>query len=120
MQPLFDAILEVIPPPSGDADGPLQMLVAALDYDNYLGQIAIGRVFRGTIHFREPVAVLGRDGEPRGESLENVFVFRGLERLPDPGGRGRRHSGRVGHCQHFHRGYHRSAGLSRGPAGHRH
>ena len=81
MQPLFDAILEVIPPPSGDPEGPLQMLVAALDYDNYLGQIAIGRVFRGTIHFREPVAVLGRDGLPQAESLENVFVFRGLERL---------------------------------------
>ena len=81
MQPLFDAILEVIPPPSGDPEGPLQMLVAALDYDNYLGQIAIGRVFRGTVHFREPVAVLGRDGIPRAESLENVFVFRGLERL---------------------------------------
>ena len=81
MQPLFDAILEVIPPPSGDPEGSLQMLVAALDYDNYLGQIAIGRVFRGTIHFREPVAVLGRDGVPRAEILENVFVFRGLERL---------------------------------------
>ncbi len=81
MQPLFDAILEVIPPPSADAGGPLQMLVAALDYDNYLGQIAIGRVFRGTIHFREPVAVLGREGETRAENLENVFVFRGLERL---------------------------------------
>jgi GTP-binding protein len=82
MQPLFDAILEVIPAPSGDPEGPLQMLVAALDYDNYLGQIAIGRVFRGTIHFREPVAVLGRDEIPRPESLENVFAFRGLERLP--------------------------------------
>ncbi|MDE2939669.1 MAG: translational GTPase TypA [Chloroflexota bacterium] len=81
MQPLFDAILEVIPPPSGDPEGPLQMLVAALDYDNYLGQIAIGRVFQGIIHFRKPVAVLGRDGVPRAESLENVFVFRGLERL---------------------------------------
>ena len=82
LQPLFDAILEVIPPPSGDAAGPLQMLVAALDYDNYLGQIAIGRVFRGSIHFREPVVVMGRDGQPRPENLENVFVFKGLERLP--------------------------------------
>ncbi len=81
MQPLFDAILEVIPPPAGDPEGPLQMLVAALDYDNYLGQIAIGRVFQGIIHFRKPVAVLGRDGIPRAETLENVFVFRGLERL---------------------------------------
>ena len=82
MQPLFDAILDVVPPPLADAGGPLQMLVAALDYDNYLGQIAIGRVFRGTIHFREAVAAIGRDGVARPESLENVFVFRGLERLP--------------------------------------
>ena len=81
MQPLFDAILEVIPPPTGDPEAPLQMLVAALDYDNYLGQIAIGRVFRGTVHFRQPVAVLARDGMARPENLEHVFVFRGLERL---------------------------------------
>lgn len=81
MQPLFDAILEVIPPPSADPDGPLQMLVAALDYDNYLGQIAIGRVFRGTMRFRAPVAVIGNEPGPRRENLENVFVFRGLERL---------------------------------------
>ncbi len=81
MQPLFEAILEVIPPPSGDPEGPLQMLVAALDYDNYLGQIAIGRLFRGNIHFREPVALVGRAEEPRPGNLEKVFVFRGLERL---------------------------------------
>ena len=84
MQPLFEAILEVIPPPAGDPEGPLQLLVAALDYDNYLGQIAIGRVFRGNIHFREPVAVIGRDQEPRPGNLENVFVFKGLERLEAP------------------------------------
>ena len=81
MQPLFDAIVEVIPSPSGDPAGPLQMLVAALDYDNYLGQIAIGRVFSGSIGFRYPVAVIGRDGVARPESVENVFVFKGLERL---------------------------------------
>ena len=82
MQPLFDAILDVIPPPSGDSDGPLQMLVAALDYDNYLGQIAIGRIFRGAMRFREQVAVLEPAAAPRAGSLEHLFVFRGLERLP--------------------------------------
>ena len=82
MQPLFDAIIEVIPPPSGDPDGPLQMLVAALDYDNYLGQIAIGRVFRGSVNFRQPVSLIGRDGQSRPENVEQVFVFKGLERLP--------------------------------------
>ena len=81
MQPLFDSILEVIPPPSGDFTESLQMLVAALDYDNYLGQIAIGRVFSGSIGFRDAVVVIGRDGSPRHESVENVFVHKGLERL---------------------------------------
>lgn len=84
MQPLFDAILEVVPHPSGDPEGPFQMLVAALDYDNYLGQVAIGRVFRGNIRSRETVALLGRDGQTRAHILEKVFVFYGLERLEVP------------------------------------
>ena len=47
MQPLFEAMVESVPAPTGDPNEPFQMLVAALDYDNYLGQVAIGRVFRG-------------------------------------------------------------------------
>ncbi len=81
MKPLFDAILEVIPPPSGDPDAPLQMLVAALDYDNYLGQIAIGRVFRGIIRVRDSVALVRRDAQIESHTLERVFVFRGLQRI---------------------------------------
>ena len=84
MQPLFDAILGVIPPPSGDPDAPLQMLVAALDYDNYLGQVAIGRVFRGNIRHRDSVALMGKDNKVVPHTLEKVFVFRGLERLEVP------------------------------------
>ena len=84
MQPLFDAILQVIPPPSGDPDAPLQMLVAALDYDNYLGQIAIGRVFRGNIRLKDSVALMGRDNQLVPHTLDKVFVFRGLERLEVP------------------------------------
>jgi GTP-binding protein len=81
MQPLFDAILRVVPAPSGDPDGPLQMLVAALDYDNHLGQIAIGRVFRGNIRMKEQVVVLGRGGQSQTYTLQKVFVFLGLERF---------------------------------------
>ena len=81
MKPLFDAILEVIPPPTGDPEAPFQMLVAALDYDNYLGQVAIGRVFRGSVHLRDTIALMGRDDQSRSFSLERVFVFHGLERL---------------------------------------
>ncbi len=81
MQPLFDAILEYVPPPAGDSDAPLQMLVAALAYDNYLGQVAIGRVFRGTIRLGDQVALLGLSDQTSYHNLERVFVFRGLERV---------------------------------------
>ncbi|MDP6226545.1 MAG: GTP-binding protein, partial [Dehalococcoidia bacterium] len=81
MQPLFEAILKYVPPPTGDPDAPLQMLVAALDYDNYLGQVAIGRVFRGTIRLGDQVALLGVDGQISYHKLERVFVFRGLDRV---------------------------------------
>ena len=84
MQPLFDAILEFVPPPLGDPDGPLQALVAALDYDNYLGQVAIGRVFRGNVRVGDTVAVISRDGQSWSHKLEKVFVFRGLERMEVP------------------------------------
>ena len=81
MQPLFDAILEYVPPPAGDPDAPLQMLAAALDYDNYLGQVAIGRVFRGTIRLGDQVALFSLGNQTSYHKLERVFVFSGLERL---------------------------------------
>ena len=81
MQPLFDAILEYVPPPTGDPDAPLQMLVAALDYDNYLGQVAIGRLFSGAIRLGGQVALMGSSGQTSYHKLERVFVFRGLERV---------------------------------------
>ncbi len=84
MQPLFEAILESVPPPTGDPSAPLQMLVAALDYDNYLGQVSVGRIFNGTLRLRDDVALLGRDGEATTHNLERIFVFRGMERVEVP------------------------------------
>jgi GTP-binding protein len=81
MVPLFDAILESVPAPTGDPDGPLQMLVAALDYDNYLGQVALGRVTRGTLKLRDQVALLGRSDVSTIHPLERIFVYRGMERV---------------------------------------
>ena len=81
MEPLFDAILDSVPAPAGDPDGPLQMLVAALDYDNYLGQVAIGRISRGALKLRDDVALLGRDSRSSTHNLERIFVFRGMERV---------------------------------------
>ena len=84
MVPLFEAILDNVPPPTGDPDAPLQMLVAALDYDNYLGQVALGRITRGTLRLRDSVALMARNDQQTVHSLERIFVFRGMERVEVP------------------------------------
>ncbi len=81
MKPLFEAILKSVPPPTGDPKAPVQMLVAALDYDNYLGQVAIGRLSNGTLRLREDVALLSPNSVPSIHNLERIFVFRGMERV---------------------------------------
>ena len=80
MQPLFQAVLESVPPPQGDPDAPFQMLVAALDYDNYLGQVAIGRITHGAIRQRDDVTLLTQDSDPTIHNVEHIFVFRGMQR----------------------------------------
>lgn len=80
MTPLFDAILEYIPGPSGDAEGDLQLLVASLDYDNHLGQIAVGRIFRGSIEKGMPVAVIGQESQDLDSKIEYLFTFKDLNR----------------------------------------
>ena len=81
MQPLFQAILDSVPPPQGDPDASLQMLVAALDYDNYLGQVAVGRITNGALRQRDAVSVLRPGAEPTFHTLEHIFVFHGMERV---------------------------------------
>ena len=80
LQPLFDAILDAVPPPAGDPDAPLQMLAAALDYDNYLGQVAVGRITGGALRTGDSVALLDRHGAATRHGLEHIFVFHGMER----------------------------------------
>ena len=81
MQPLFKAILDSVPPPTGDPDAPLQMLAAALDYDNYLGQVAIGRLTNGTLRLRDQVALLNDGSDPVAHDVERIFVFQGMDRV---------------------------------------
>ena len=81
MAPLFDAIVDRVPPPIADPDAPLQLLVAALDYDNYLGQIAVGRVSRGRITKGEQVVLIGHDDDAPTYRVERLFTFRDLARL---------------------------------------
>src|SRR6185312_14061275 len=62
LRPLFDAIVAKVPPPKGNPEAPLQILVANLDSSDYLGRIAIGRIFNGTVNLNDPVAVLKLGG----------------------------------------------------------
>ena len=80
MAPLFDAIVEYIPPPMANLDGDLQLLVTALDYDTHLGQIAVGRVSRGMIRRGKPLVVIGKDGTPVPCKADHLFCFRDLGR----------------------------------------
>ena len=82
MSPLLDSIIEHIPAPKGDADASLQMLVAALDYDVYLGQIAIGRIFNGSINPKKQVCLIkGIDGTNNSYFVEKVHIFDGVNRF---------------------------------------
>ncbi len=80
MAPLFDAIVERVPPPVADPDAPFRMLVAALDYDNHLGQIAVGRLSRGRIVKGEQALLLSGDDSPPAYRVERLFTFRDLAR----------------------------------------
>jgi GTP-binding protein len=81
LRPLFDAIVEYVPPPKGDPGAPLQMLVANLDSSDYLGRIAIGRVFNGTVKLNDSVAVLKLGGAEQQTKVTKLFAFDGLKRV---------------------------------------
>jgi GTP-binding protein len=87
LRPLFDAILEHIPPPAGDPEGVLQMLVANLDYSDYLGRLAIGRVFNGTLRYGDTVAIAKRDGSLETTRITKLYSFEGLKRVDETVGR---------------------------------
>jgi GTP-binding protein len=80
LQPLFDTIVNTIPAPKVDVDAPLQLLVAALDYDDYKGKYAIGRIVRGRITPNSPVARINRDGEVSRQKVNLVMAYKGLQR----------------------------------------
>ncbi len=80
LRPLFEAIVSTIPAPKGDAEGPLQVMVANLDYSDYLGRIAIARVFNGTLKTGEEVAIAKRDGSLQKTKITKLFSFAGLKR----------------------------------------
>jgi len=87
LRPLFDAILAHIPAPVGEPDEVLQMLVANLDYSDYLGRLAIGRVFHGTLNYGDTVAVAKRDGSLQTTRITKLYSFEGLKRVDETVGR---------------------------------
>jgi GTP-binding protein len=87
LRPLFDAIVEHIPAPEGDCEGPLQMLVANLDYSDYLGRLAIGRVSNGTLHYGDTVGIAKRDGSLQTTKITKLYSFEGLKRVDETIGR---------------------------------
>ena len=84
MTPLLDLIVERVPPPCADTDGPFQMQVSTLDYSSYVGVIGIGRVRRGQLPPRSPVSVVNAAGEVRKARVLSVLASRGLERVELP------------------------------------
>src|SRR5215472_666683 len=87
LRPLFDAILKHIPPPAGNPDSVLQLLVANLDYSDYLGRLAIGRVFSGTLKYGDDVSIAKLDGSYHTTRITKLYSFEGLKRVHETIGR---------------------------------
>lgn len=79
LTPLFETILEKIPGPSYDPEQPFQMLVADLDYSDYLGRLAVGRIMHGSIYANESLACIGEDGQARPLRASKIQVYEGLQ-----------------------------------------
>lgn len=80
MDPVFDAILNEVPAPDGNAEEPLQLLVSNIDYDEYVGRIAVGKVGRGTIQYGQNVVICKKDGKQVTVKIGKLYTFEGLKR----------------------------------------
>lgn len=84
MSALLDLIIERVPAPDVDPDGPFQMQISSLDYSSYIGAIAIGRVQRGTITANSPVVIIDSEGNERQGRILQIMNYRGIERIEEP------------------------------------
>jgi GTP-binding protein len=87
LRPLFEGILKHIPSPTGDPKGTLQILVANLDYSDYLGRMAIARVFNGTLHIGDEVGIVKLDSAVQKTKITKLYSFEGLKRVDENTGR---------------------------------
>ena len=81
MSPLFEAILQHVPAPEGEADGPLQILFSNIDYDDYTGRIGVGRVERGRVQTGQFVTLCRQDGTTAGARIGKLYQYEGLHRV---------------------------------------
>jgi GTP-binding protein len=86
LRPLFESIVRNIPAPAGDPDGTLQILVANLDYSDYLGRLAIGRVFAGALKYGDEVGIVKVDGSLHKTRITKLYSFEGLKRVDETRG----------------------------------
>ena len=81
LRPLFTSIVDTVPPPTGDPDATLQVLVTSVQRDDYLGPVAVGRVEQGTLRDRQPVVMCHRDGSTEQATVSALFTYEGLQRV---------------------------------------
>jgi len=81
LEPLFKTIIEYVPAPSGEGDKPLQLLVSNIDYDDYVGRIAIGRIDRGSIKTGQQTVICKKDGSTYQAKASRIYKFEGLRRV---------------------------------------
>ncbi len=81
MSPLLDTIINEVPAPTGDFNGPLQAIVCNIDYDEYVGRIAVGRIVRGKIYDAQNVTVCATDGTTYNSKIGKLYQFEGLKRV---------------------------------------
>ena len=81
MSPLFQTIVDKVAPPDVDIDGPFQMQISSLDYSSYVGTIGIGRITRGQINAKSPIAIIDRQGNTRSGRILQLLGFNGLDKV---------------------------------------
>jgi GTP-binding protein len=80
LRPLFNLVLDTVPPPEGDSGGPLQILVTNIDYNDYVGRLAIGRIFSGKVKIGDQVIVVNSDEDNIKTKISSIYTFEGLDR----------------------------------------
>jgi len=84
LSPMFRMIIDCVPPPPGEIDAPFQMLVANVDWSDYLGRLAVGRIFRGTIREGDWITRIKHDGSIEKAKISKIYTFEGLKRTETP------------------------------------